>query len=177
MNAVQRFQTTAVAVVLALVVTVAAGCGGSSATKKADQEWANAVCTSVGAWKKQVHESYTSLNPSFSVQERLHQAIGATQLLITQLKTIGLPDTKQGQQAQRQFEKIADDLQPQLNQIEADANKLKSGDTEGAKKLLSQLAALTGSVVTGLNDLRKVVSGDLALALATTKACRDLAHD
>jgi hypothetical protein len=36
---------------------------------------------------------------------------------------------------------------------------------------------LTGSVVTGLNDLRKVVSGDLALALATTKACRDLAHD
>ena len=173
----RRYAQHAVMSLVVVAALAASGCGGSSQTKKANEEWANAVCTSIGAWKKQVHETYTSLNPTFSIQERLHQAIGATQLLITQLKTIGLPDTKQGQEAQKQFEKVADDLQSQLNQIEAEAKQLRSGDTEGAKKLLSQLAGLASSVVTGLNDLRKVVSGDLAVALAETKACRGLSGD
>ena len=169
-----RTYASAVSLLVAVVVVIAAGCGGDSETKKANREWANAVCTSVGVWKKQVHGSYTSLNPTFSPNERLHQAIGATQLLVTQLKNIGLPDTKQGQEAQQQLEKTADDLQTQLDQIESSAKELESGNTAGAKKLLGQLDALTRSLVASLKGLRSVVSSDLAVALATTKACRDL---
>ena len=159
---------------LVAVVVIAAGCGGSSETKKANREWANAVCTSIGAWKKEVHSTYTNLNPGFTPSERLHQAIGATQALVTQLKTIGLPDTKQDMKAQEQFEKTAADLQKQLDQIEADAKKLASGNVAGATKLLGQLQAVTGSVVAALKELRQVVSADLAVALATTKSCRNL---
>ena len=171
---VSRARVALAVVVLSAAVTVAGGCGGSSQTKKADREWANAVCTDIGAWKKQVHETYTSLSPSFSVQERLHQAIGATQLLVTQLKTVGLPNTKQGQQAQEQLQKIATDLETNLDQVETSAKQLKSGDVKGATKLLGQLASATASTVAGLNALRKVASSDLATALATTKACRNL---
>jgi hypothetical protein len=159
---------------IAAFALFASGCGGSSETTKANRQWANDVCTSIGAWKKQVHQAYTSLSPSFSVQERLHQAIGATQVLVTELKAIGLPDTNQDQKAQQSLKKMATDLQTQLDQSESAAKELKAGDTQGATKLLSQLAAATGSVVSGLVALRKVVSGDLAVALGTTRACRNL---
>ena len=163
--------------VIAALAVAASGCGGSSQTKKANEEWANAVCTSIGAWKKQVHETYTSLNPFFGPVARLHQAIGATRQLAKELEDIGLPKTEQGAKAKQQYEQLWTNLQTQLTHVENSAEKLKSGDISGALALIGELKTATSTAITALDDLRTVASPDLALAIAETGACQALHGD
>ena len=163
--------------VIAALAVAASGCGGSSQTKKANEEWAKAVCTNIGVWKKLVHDAATSLNPFFGPVARLHQAIGATRQLAKELEDIGLPKTEQGAKAKQQYEQLWTNLQTQLTRVENSAEKLKSGDIYGALALIGELKTATSTAITALDDLRTVASPDLALAIAETGACQALHGD
>ena len=51
--------TAPILALLAVLVLVAAGCGGSSDTK-ANEAYANSVCTAIGTWEQQIKSIATS---------------------------------------------------------------------------------------------------------------------
>jgi hypothetical protein len=68
-----------------------ASCGLSSPAHRADLRWANTACTSLLAFKNELHRDGTSMNLSFGPQERLQTAIADARALERRLQELGLP--------------------------------------------------------------------------------------
>ena len=81
---------------LAVLALVASGCGGSSSDTKANEAYANSVCTAVGTWEQQIKSIATDFSGGISktsLQSKIAQADTATKTLATQVK--GLVTTAQ----------------------------------------------------------------------------------
>src|SRR4051794_23997487 len=94
-----RRRTAAPLVLLAgALVLVAAGCG-KSADQKANEAYANSVCSAIGGWETQVKGIATDLSGGVSkasFQSKATQAATATKTLATQIKAVAPPDTSDG---------------------------------------------------------------------------------
>ena len=88
----RRFALAAIAITSAGLLI--AGCGGSKQTSQANRRWANAVCTNMLAWQKQVHQDETSFNFGFGPRARLNDAIGATRHVVNEITVLGPPVTQ-----------------------------------------------------------------------------------
>ena len=169
----RRFALAAIAITSAgLLLT---GCGGSEQTSQANQRWANTVCTNVLAWQKQVHHDETSLNLALGPRARVDDAIGATRRLASELTALGLPATQRASRAPTQFGTLGSAVQTKLTEARAAADKLESGDVNAAGVLIGDLPGRADLAVALLNDARQLASTDLAIAVAETKTCRQLA--
>src|SRR4051812_46575576 len=86
--------TPPILTLLAVLVLVASGCGGSS-DKKANEAYANSVCTAIGNWEQQIRSIATSFGDGVSaasLQARATQAETATKTLVTEIKAVQPPD-------------------------------------------------------------------------------------
>src|SRR5215472_10101190 len=122
---------------------VAAGCGGNSDTK-ANEAYANGVCTAIGTWTAEV-KSLTTV-PSggvtkASLDAKLTQFETATKTMISQIKAVPPPNTSEGQTAKKQVNQMA-------AQVESTSAAVKSA--------FSQLPA-NATVVEVVSSLSKLV--------------------
>jgi hypothetical protein len=163
----------------AIVITSAglllAGCGGSEKNSQANQRWANAACTDMLAWQKQVHNDETSFNLALGPRARLNDAIEATRRLAHEITVLGPPVTQRQSRSQAQFRRLGLALQTKLTEAQTAANRLETGNVNGATSLISDLPGGADLAAAVLSDARDLASTDLAIAVLDTKTCRQLA--
>jgi len=169
----RRFALAAIAITSAGLLI--AGCGGSTQTSQANQRWANAVCTNMLAWQKQVHHDETSFNFGFGPGARVNDAIRATRRLTSELTALGPPTTQQGSDERARFRRLGSAVQTKLTEAQTAANKVENGNLDAAAALISDLPAGASLASALLSDTRTLASTDLAIAVLETKTCRQLA--
>ena len=168
----RRFALAAIAITSAGLLI--AGCGGSTQTSQANQRWANAVCTNMLAWQKQVHHDETSFNFGFGPRARVNDAIRATRRLTSELTALGPPTTQQGSDERARFRRLGSAVQTKLTEVQTAANKVENGNLDAAA-LINDLPAGASLASALLSDTRALASTDLAIAVLETKTCRQLA--
>ena len=172
------------AIPMALLVFVltllAVGCGGSSDTK-ANEAYANSVCSAIGSWQQQIKSIATSFSGGVSqdsFQTSITQAGAATKTLLTQIKAVPPPDSSQGQAAQQQLDQLTTDID---NAVDAASTALTEVQANPSAAALGATVATLAPQVQGLaNEAKSAISslkdagGSLASAFKNTESCKSL---
>lgn len=140
----------------------------------ANQRWASATCTNVLDWKNQIQRDAASLNFGLGALARIEDAIAATTRMSNQLDQLGLPPGAQTAQARAEIDQLRSDIEARAHDIQGAADSVASGKLSAIGALLGSFEsdAVVGTHIA--NELRNVVSVDLGLSLAETRACRQL---
>jgi hypothetical protein len=140
----------------------------------ANRQWAAATCTNILEWKNEIQRDGTNLDPGFGPSARLEDAITATGRLLGELDQVGLPPAADNARARAQIEQLRSDIEARAHAIKSTASSLASGNLLAIASLVSELAndKVVGPQIA--SELRHVVSVDLGLSLAETRACRQL---
>lgn len=140
----------------------------------ADAQWASATCTNILDWKNEIERDGTSLDLGLGPSARIKDAIAATNRMLSELDTLGLPPTASGSQARAEIERLRGDLESRLRTIEGTAGSVANGNLLAIGTLVGELEndRVLGPQI--VSELRRVVSVDLGVSLAETRACRQL---
>ena len=167
---------------VAVLVLVAGGCGGSSDTK-ANEAYANSVCSAIGSWKQQIKTIGTSLGSSGSIskatlESKLTQAESATRNLATQIKAVPPPDSSQGQAARQQLDQLTTDISDTVNAAKSTLAQLEGTGsaatvTAAVALLAPQVKSLASEASSAVSTL-KSAGGSLASAFKSTDSCKSL---
>jgi hypothetical protein len=172
--------TAPILALLAVLVLVGAGCGGSS-DKKANEAYANSVCSAIGNWEQQIKSIATSFIGGVSqasFQASITQAEAATKTLVTQIKAVPPPDSSQGQAAKQQLDQLTTDIN---NTVDAASTALTQVQANPSAAALSatvatlapqvqSLASETNAAISTLKD----AGGSLASAFKSSDSCKSL---
>lgn len=167
--------------VVAVLALLAAGCGKSSDTK-ANEAYADNVCSAVGTWKQQIQSIGTSLSSGGftkdSIQAALTQAESATETMVTQMKAVSPPNTSEGKAAKQQLDQLATDVKSTVDaaksagaQLQADASA--SSIATAAAALAPQVKNLASEAKSAFDTL-KSAGGSLGSAFKNTDSCKNL---
>jgi hypothetical protein len=141
----------------------------------ANKRWASAACTSVLNWKNEIQHDVTSLNLGFGALPRIQDAIASTTQMLNRMDTLGPPPSAQSGQARADLERLRSDLEGRVHAIEGDAHRVTGGDLGAIGALLSDLGNDRAAAPRLAGAMGRVVSVELGLSLAETRACRQLA--
>jgi gas vesicle protein len=167
-----------VAVVAALV---AAGCGGSSSDKKANEAYADSVCTAVGSWRDEIQTIVADFSGGVSkasITAKLDQAQAATKTLVKEIKAVPPPSTDEGKAAKQQLDQLTGDITRVMNAAKTSVAQLQ--DDASVQTIAGALAALGPQVQSLVNETKSAIGalkdagGDLASAFKKTKSCKSL---
>jgi hypothetical protein len=172
--------TAALLALFAALAFVAAGCGGSS-DKKANEAYADSVCTAVATWEQQVKTiatTFTAPISKASLQNKITQVEAATKTLATQVAAVPAPNTSDGQAAKKQVDQLATDVANTVDSAKSAVAQLPAdaSATSVAAALVplapqvKSLASTAQSTVTSLQS----AGGSLADAFKSTKSCKNL---
>ena len=150
------------------------GAGLAAQQEAANRQWAAATCTNVLEWKNEIQRDGTSLNLGFGPSARINNAITATRRLLNQLNTAGLPPAAKQANARAQIEQLHSDIETRLRAIEDTASSAASGHLLAIASLISDLGNYKTLGTQIASELRHVVSVNLGVSLAETRACRQL---
>jgi len=93
------------------LILAAAGCGGgSSSDARANEAYANSVCTAVSGWEQEIKTISTGFtgSPSKATFEgKVKQAEAATKTLAADIKAIPLPNTSEAKAAKQQLDQLS----------------------------------------------------------------------
>jgi hypothetical protein len=174
---------------LALVVltaaVAAAGCGGgkssssSSDTSSAD-DWANGLCSALVTWTNSVKSATGSLKAGVS-KESLESATGdienASNTLVTDLKDLGKPDTKAGQDAKDAVDQVSGQIEQDVKNMQNAVDKASATGVAAAASsvaaTLTTMASQIGSAAAKIGDADS--GGELNKAFQNSSACKKLA--
>jgi len=169
------------ALVAAAVTLLAAGCGKSSDTK-ANEAYANNVCSAVGTWKQQIESIGTSLSSGGftkeSMQAALTKAESETKTMVTQIKAVPPPNTSEGQAAKQQIDQLTSDLNNTVDAAKSAAGQLQANAS--ASSIATAVAALAPEVKSLASEAKsafdtlKNAGGSLASAFKKTDSCKNL---
>jgi hypothetical protein len=165
---------------LAVLVLVGAGCGGSSDTK-ANEAYANSVCSAIGSWEQQIKSIASSFSAGVtpaSLEANVTQAEAATKTLVTQIKAVPPPDTSQGQAAKQQLDQLTTDISNTIDAAQTAITQIQANPSAAAISAIvatlapqvQSLASETNSAVSSL----KGAGGSLASAFKSTDSCKSL---
>jgi DNA-binding FrmR family transcriptional regulator len=172
------------ALVLAVAVGLASGCGGSDdggADTSATTEWAGDLCSAITTWTQSLTDSVDSLGAGSvtrdSLQGVVDDASGATQSFMDELEALGRPDTAAGEQAEETVAQLRDELSEQVQAIE-DALE----GVSGAGGVLTAVSAVSGALAemgrqlsAAFGDLQQLdAQGELEDAFREAPSCDDL---
>ena len=169
--------------ILALIATLAmlaAGCGGSSDTK-ANEAYANSVCSAIGSWQQEIKGIATDFSGGVSLaslQTKVTQAEAATKTLVTQIKAVSPPDTSQGQAAKQQLDQLTTDINNTVDAAstaltEVQANPSAAAVSATVATLAPQVQSLASETNSAISTL-KSAGGSLASAFKSTDSCKSL---
>ena len=170
----------AILALLAVLTLVAAGCGGSSDTK-ANEAYANSVCTAIGNWEQQIKSIATSFSGGVSqaaLQTKVTQAESATKTLLTQIKAVPPPDSSQGQAAKQQLDQLSTDINNTVDAANTALTELQANPSAAAVSatvatLAPQVQSLASETNSAISSL-KSAGGSLASAFKSTDSCKSL---
>jgi hypothetical protein len=163
----------------------AAGCGGgggSSSSGTSADEWARGLCTALTTWTSSVKSVGTSLRSNVtptSLKSAANDISSASETLVSDLKGLGKPDTKSGQEARAAI----DQLSTQVKQDVKDMRSAVSGASgaQGAlaaatsvASTLSKMGSQIGSAASKADDAN--AGGELDKAFRNSSACKKLAN-
>jgi hypothetical protein len=165
---------------LAVLVLVGAGCGGSSDTK-ANEAYANSVCTAIGSWEQQIKSIASSFSGGItaaSLQAKVTQAETATKTLLTQIKAVPPPDTSQGQAAKQQLDQLTTDINNTIDAAQTATTQIQANPSAAAigaavATLAPQVQSLAKETNSAISSL-KGAGGSLASAFKSTDSCKSL---
>jgi hypothetical protein len=177
-----RWANTAPILALFAVLAVAtAGCGGSSDTK-ANEAYANSVCSAIGSWEQQIKDIASSFSggvaQAASLQTKVTQAEGATKTLVTQIKAVPPPDTSQGQAAKQQLDQLTTDINNTIDAAQTAITQIQANPSAAAisaivATLAPQVQSLASEANSAISSL-KGAGGSLASAFKSTDSCKSL---
>jgi phage shock protein A len=166
---------------LAVLVFVAAGCG-KSADQKANETYADGVCTAIGNWETQVKNVATSITAGSlskeGLQSKLAQIQSDTASLKTQIKAVPAPNTSDGNAAKQQINKLSTELATTLSSVKSAIAQIPSGAS--AVQIASALAPLAPQVTSLASTADSTVTavenagGSLSDAFKSTDSCKSL---
>lgn len=169
------------ALISAVLILVAAGCGKSSDTK-ANEAYADSVCSAVGTWKQQIQSIGTSLTSGGftkdSIQAALTKAESATKTMVTQIKAASPPDTSEGKAAKQQLDQLTTDVKSTVDAAQSAGAQLQ--ENASASSIATAVAALAPQVKSLASeagsafDTLKNAGGSLASAFKNTDSCKNL---
>jgi hypothetical protein len=169
--------------ILALIATLAmlaAGCGGSSDTK-ANEAYANSVCSAIGSWQQEIKSIASDFSGGVSLaslQTKVTQAEAATKTLVTQIKAVSPPDTSEGQAAKQQLDQLTTDINNTVDAAstaltEVQANPSAAAVSATVATLAPQVQSLASETNSAISTL-KSAGGSLASAFKSTDNCKSL---
>jgi hypothetical protein len=160
-----------------------AGCGGGSSDKKANEAYANGVCSAIGDWTKQVKSVATDFSGGIShasLDAKLSQIETATKTLASQIKAVPPPNSSQGQTAKKQIDQFVSEAQTTVAAAKSTVAKLPANATVSQTlSALSSLAPQVKSLASSAQSTLKAVQtahGSLASAFENASACKNLTH-
>jgi hypothetical protein len=167
---------------LAVLALVAAGCGGSgSSDTKANEAYANSVCSAIGNWEQQIKSIATSFSGGVSrasFQTSITQAEAATKTLLTQIKAVPPPGSSQGQAAKQQLDQLTTDINNTVDAASTALTQVQANPSAAALSatvatLAPQVQSLASETNAAISTL-KSAGGSLASAFKTTDSCKSL---
>jgi hypothetical protein len=168
-------------VLVATLALLAAGCGGGRSDKKANEAYANSVCTAIGSWASEVKGIATNVSGGVSkasLDAKLAQFETATKNLVSQIKAVPAPNTSQGQAAKKQIDQLASQVEATTAAAKSTAEKIPANAT--ARQAVAALATLAPQLNTLASSARSTVKavegagGSLASAFESSRACKNL---
>jgi hypothetical protein len=165
---------------LAILALVGAGCGGSS-DKKANEAYANSVCTAIGNWQEQIKSIATNFSGGVSqasLQTNITQAQAATKTLVTQIKAVSPPDSSEGQAAKQQLDQLTTDINNAVDAANTALTELQANPSAAAVSatvatLAPQVQSLASQTSSAISTL-KSAGGSLASAFKNTDSCQSI---
>lgn len=176
---------------LALVVLTAAvaavGCGGgnkssssSSKTSSAD-DWANGLCSALVTWTSSVKSATGSLKSGVSkgsLESATSDIKTASNTLVTDLKDLGKPDTKGGQQAKDAVDQVSGEIDQDVKNMQNAVDKISAtGVAPAASSVAATLTTMgsqIGSAAGKIGDSDP--AGELKKAFQNSSACKTLSN-
>jgi hypothetical protein len=163
------------------LAVVGAGCGGSSSEKKANEAYANGVCTAISTWTSEIQSMATPFRPRLSkasLQKKLARFQTTTKNLVAEIRAVPPPNTSEGQNAKKQVSHLVTQAQATTTAVRAAAAKIP------AKASPSQIASALSALPPKLRDLSSAVQstvsslkqagGSLSSAFDGAPACKKL---
>ena len=140
-----------IVIVLALGL-LAAGCGGGGSSSSDDTTattvWANGLCSALTTWKGSLESAATQLTSGNISKETINGAVDdirtSTDSFVDDLKGLGKPDTAAGQKAKASLDKLADELQSDVSDVQ---------DAVGGASSLTELLAALPTLRTALTSM------------------------
>ena len=159
---------------------VAAGCGGSSSKESSAEEWAGGLCSALTTWTSSVKSSANSLkgNPS---EDGLKSATGdiksASDTLVSDLKDLGKPDTKAGQDAKDAVDQLSSEVEDDVQEMQSAVDNVS-----GVQGVLTASSSVSATLYKMGNQINSAASklesadpgGELKQAFQNAPACKDL---
>jgi hypothetical protein len=177
----KHYVAAALLALVAALALLAVGCGGQSSDQKANEAYANSVCSSIADWGTQIKSIASDFSGGISqasLQSKVAQAESATKSLATQIKAVPPPNTSDGQAAKQQLNQLSSDLettvgaaQTAVSGIQADASASTVATATAA--LAPQVKSLSSSVQSTISALQSS-KGDLSSAFKSTDSCKSL---
>ena len=172
--------TGAILALIATLAMLAAGCGGSSDTK-ANEAYANSVCSAIGSWQQEIKSIASDFSGGVSLaslQTKVTQAEAATKTLVTQIKAVSPPDTSEGQAAKQQLDQLTTDINNTVDAAstaltEVQANPSAAAVSATVATLAPQVQSLASETNSAISTL-KSAGGSLASAFKSTDSCKSL---
>jgi hypothetical protein len=166
---------------LAVLALVAAGCGGSSSDTKANEAYANSVCSAVGTWGQQIKSIATDFSGGISkssLQSKIAQADTATKTLATQVKAVPPPNTSDGQAAKKQVDQLSTQLTSTVDSAKSAVAAIPANASvvTVATALAPLAPQVKGLVTTAQATVKSLqtAKGSLASAFKSTDSCKSL---
>jgi hypothetical protein len=175
-----RWATAPILALIAVLVLVGTGCGGSSDTK-ANEAYANSVCSAIGNWEQEIKSIATSFSGGVSqaaFQTSITQAGAATKTLLTQIKAVPPPDSSEGQAAKQQLDQLTTDVNNTTDAASTALTQLQANPSAAALTAtvatlapqVQSLVSAANSAITSLKD----AGGSLSSAFKSTDSCKSL---
>jgi ElaB/YqjD/DUF883 family membrane-anchored ribosome-binding protein len=160
---------------------IVAGCGGKSSDTKANEAYANSVCTAIGAWEQQIKSIASNFSGNISkasLEAKVTKAGSATKTLVNEIKAVPPPNTSQGKAAKQQLDQLASNIEKTVNAAKTSLSKLKGNASVAT---ISAAVTTLAPQVQGLaNQTKSVIStlksagGSLGKAFKSTDSCKSL---
>jgi methyl-accepting chemotaxis protein len=176
-----RHALAALAVVVAALALVAAGCGDDGEeTSSTAADWAEDFCTTVGDWRDEIDRIVDGLSVSSSsddLEDAGNEASDATEAFVEELRDLGGPETESGQAVEDSIQELSDTVDEEKAEIEEAVDEAEglTGATGALAAIGSSVAAMATALQTALQTVEDAdATGELETAFDETPACDEL---
>ena len=177
-----RLLSVLLAVGLALTL---AGCGSSHSDKKANEAYAEGVCSAIDTWSSDVQSLAAGVAgggdiSKSSLQKKLAQFRTATKKLASEIKAVPAPNTSEGKDAKKKVNGLVTQVQSTSAAAQSalaglPANASLAQIVSALSALAPQLSALTTGAQSTVSSLQQAGTS-LSKAFESTSACQKLSR-